>query len=280
MASKTQAPAQQARSKFATSWVDTMKEHHAADQLPPPTEKIDGDTKTVTEYKFNDEGKKVKVTKTYQLVKNEITKGMMKRRQWRPFGKKQTEDEKKEATNMDEEIFMQFINQKDTETVEDDPWVKALEANKSLFKCRNCAGSHATAQCPLGVKPDDMISDMANLGLTRLQSTANKYVPRAQLMEERGRPAASMSMRLREDMNTIRVTNLPGEMQDSDITDLFGPLGRITRIFLARDKYTGVSRGYAFVSFERHEAAEAAVRTFNGLGYANLILKIELARPT
>lgn len=265
-----------------TSWVDTMKEHHAADQLPPPEEKIEGDIKTVTEYKFDEEGKKVKIVKTYQIVRNEVTKGVLKRRQWRPFGKVQSEDEKREATNMDEEIFMQFINQKDTEAVEDDPWAKALEANKSLFKCRVCMGNHATAQCPIGggSKPDDLSNDMAGLGLNRLQTTTDKYVPRAQLMEERGRPSASMSMRLREDLNTIRVTNLPGEMQDSDIKDLFGPIGRISRIFLARDKYTGTSRGYAFVSFEKHEHAQMAVKTFNGFGYANLILKVELARPS
>lgn len=276
MAAKTQQ-----RSKFATSWVDTMKEHHAADQLPPPTEKIEGDTKIVTEYKFDDEGKKVKVTKTYQIVRNEVTKGVLKRRQWRPFGKDQSEDEKREATNMDEEIFMQFINQKDTETVEDDPWAKALEANKSLFKCRVCMGNHATAQCPLGTKPDETLTnDMTNLSLNRLNTTTGKYIPRPQLMEATGRPSASMSMRLREDLNTIRVTNLPGEMQDSDIKDLFGNLGRISRIFLARDKYTGTSRGYAFVSFEKHEQAQQAVDVFNGFGYANLILKVELARPS
>lgn len=269
----------QARSKFATSWVDTMKEHHAADQLPPPSEKIEGDTKIVTEYKFDEEGKKIKITKTYQIVRNEVTKGVLKRRQWRPFGKIQSEDEKREATNADEEIFMQFINQKDTEAAEDDPWAKALEANKSLFKCRVCLGNHATAQCPTGGRSDEMAADMA--GLSRLTTNPdNKYVPRPQLMEERGRPSASMSMRLREDLNTIRVTNLPGEMQDSDIKELFGSLGRITRIFLARDKYTGTSRGYAFVSFEKHEHAEVAVKTFNGFGYANLILKVELARPS
>lgn len=275
MAAKTQT-----RSKFATSWVDTMKEHHAADQLPPPTEKIDGDTKIVTEYKFDDEGKKVKITKTYQIVRNEVTKGVLKRRQWRPFGKIQSEDEKREATNMDEEIFMQFINQKDTEAVDDDPWAKALEANKSLFKCRGCMGNHATAQCPLGAKPDDLAADMANLNLSRLNPTTDKYVPRAQLMEQSGRQGVGMSMRLREDMNTIRVTNLPGEMQDSDIKDLFGKIGRISRIFLARDKYTGTSRGYAFVSFDRHDQAQLAVQIFNGFGYANLILKVELARPS
>lgn len=271
----TQAP----RSKFATSWVDTMKEHHAADQLPPPTEKIDGDLKIVTEYKFNEEGKKVKTTKTYQIVKSEVTKGMLKRRQWRPFGKIQTEDEKREATTAEDEIFMQFINQKDAEQVEDDPWGKALEANKNLFKCRVCSGGHATAQCPLGGRVDEMaLNDVS--GMSRLHSTTNKYIPRPQLMEERGKPVTSISMRLREDLNTIRVTNLPGEMQDSDIKDLFGGIGRITRIFLARDRYTGFSKGYAFVSFEHQANAIAAVEAFNGFGYANLILKVELARPS
>lgn len=254
-----------------------MKEHHAADQLPPPTEKIEGDTKIVTEYKLDEEGKKIKITRTYQIVRNEVTKGVLKRRQWRPFGKTQSEDEKREATNMDEEIFMQFINQKDTETVEDDPWAKAFEAQKHLFKCRTCNGNHATAQCPLGVKSDDM----ALAGeMTRLSTTTNKYIPRPQLMEARGQQPAIMSMRLREELNTIRVTNLPGEMQDSDIKDLFGHIGRITRIFLARDKYTGTSRGYAFVSFAEPEQAQLAVSTFNGFGYANLILKVELAKSS
>lgn len=258
-----------------------MKEHHAADQLPPPTEKIEGDTKIVTEYKFDEEGKKVKITKTYQIVRNEVTKGVLKRRQWRPFGKDQSEDEKREATNMDEEIFMQFINQKDTQATEDDPWAKALEANKSLFKCRNCAGNHATSQCPLGARPDDLANDLSSLSLNKAGATTGKYVPRAQRMELEGTAVSnSMSMRLREDFNTIRVTNLPPEMQDSDIKDLFGQVGRIQRIFLARDKYTGTSRGYAFVSFDNHQHALTAVNTFNGFGYANLILKVELARST
>lgn len=255
-----------------------MKEHHAADQLPPPTEKIEGDTKIVTEYKFDDEGKKVKITKTYQIVRNEVTKGVLKRRQWRPFGKAQSEDEKREATTTEDEVLMQFINQKDTVAAQDDPWAKAFEANKNLFKCRVCNGSHATAQCPLGGQPDDAANGM--LGLSRLTSTTDRYVPRPQLMEQSGKTSIVASMRLREDMNTIRVTNLPGDMQDSDIKDLFGKVGRISRIFLARDKFTGASKGYAFVSFEKHESALLAVTTFNGFGYSNLILKVELARPT
>lgn len=86
--------------------------------------------------------------------------------------------------------------------------------------------------------------------------------------------------RNKDENNTIRITNLSEETQDSDIRDLFKDFGRIIRIFLAKDKATGNSKGFAFVSFESHESAQRAIRTVNGLGYNNLILSVEWARPS
>ena len=286
MAAKVPPPP---RPKFATSWVDQMKEHHAADQLPPPTEKIEGDTKTVIDYHFDDDGKKVKTTKTYQIIKTPITKGVLMRRNWRPFGNDVVLEN--EETYGDDEVMMQFINQKDNEAeglFEDDPWAKAKAANKNLFKCRVCSGNHATTQCPIGDRIDPALRDealanetLAKFGKLTTSTATDKYVPPAQLRAERsGGRAEPIGVRLRaqEDLCTIRVTNLPAETQDSDIKELFGCCGRIARVFLARDKFTGASRGYAFISFERPDQAEGAVRSFDGYGYANLILKVELAR--
>lgn len=84
----------------------------------------------------------------------------------------------------------------------------------------------------------------------------------------------------RDEPNTVRVTNLPEEIQDSDIRELFKAFGHINRIYLAKDKYTGQSKGFAFVSFERRQDAESAVATLNGFGYANLILNVEWAKPS
>lgn len=281
------------RPKFATSWVDQMKEHHAADQLPPPTEKIEGDTKIVTEFRFNEEGKKVKTVKTYQIIKNPITTGTLQRRNWKPFGGNiQLQNEGAEETYGDDEVMMQFINQKDGEgegMFEDDPWAKAKAANKQLFKCRVCAGNHATTQCPISDKIDPALRDEHLAAETAAKfgklatNTEGKYIPPAQLRAERvgGRTdPLGMRMRTQEDLCTVRVTNLPSETQDSDIKELFGVCGRLVRVFLARDKFTGASRGYAFISFDKPEQAEHAVELFNGYGYANLILKVELARPT
>lgn len=271
-----------------------MKEHHAADQLPPPSEKIEGDNKIVTEYHFDENGKKVKTTKTYQIVRNPITKGVLQRRNWRPFGNNVVVTENDENYG-DDEVMMQFINQKDGEAdglFEDDPWAKAKAANKQLFKCRVCSGNHATTQCPISDKIDPALRDERLAAETMAKFSqlnasvgdgTKKYIPPAQLRAERsgGRTdPMGMRMRTQEDLCTIRVTNLPTETQDSDIKELFGACGRIARVFLARDKFTGASRGYAFISFDNPHQAENAVRAFDGHGYANLILKVELARPS
>ena len=89
-----------------------------------------------------------------------------------------------------------------------------------------------------------------------------------------------LNSRGKDETNTIRITNLPEETQDSDIRDLFVKFGRITRIFLAKDKVTGNSKGFAFVSFESRETAAKAIKGVNGHGYMNLILSVEWAKPS
>merc|ERR1712216_1041543 len=62
--------------------------------------------------------------------------------------------------------------------------------------------------------------------------------------------------------------------------ELFERFGRIFRIYLAKDRETGESRGFAFVSFSRREDAERAMNALQGYGYDHLILKIEWAKPS
>ncbi|XP_053211459.1 eukaryotic translation initiation factor 3 subunit G-B-like, partial [Panonychus citri] len=113
------------------------------------------------------------------------------------------------------------------------------------------------------------------------KKTGGKYVPPG-LREGGQKPGADPlnNQRSKDDANTIRVTNLPEEIQDSDIRELFQPFGKIWRIFLAKDKYTGQSKGFAFVSYEKKEDATKAIAHVNGFGYANLILNVEWAKPS
>merc|ERR1712176_92760 len=82
------------------------------------------------------------------------------------------------------------------------------------------------------------------------------------------------------DQNTIRVTNISEDTTEADLQDLFSPFGRISRVYLAKDKETLQSRGFAFVSFVHREHAALAMEKLQGFGYDHLILKLEWARPS
>jgi translation initiation factor 3 subunit G len=79
--------------------------------------------------------------------------------------------------------------------------------------------------------------------------------------------------------NTIRVTNISEETTEADLQELFAHYGRISRVYLAKDRDTMISRGFAFISFVHHEDAANAMNALQGYGYAHLILKLEWARP-
>ena len=82
------------------------------------------------------------------------------------------------------------------------------------------------------------------------------------------------------DQNTIRVTNISEDTTEADLQDLFQPFGRISCVYLAKDKETMISRCFAFVSFVHREDAAKAMDKLQGFGYNHLILKLELARPS
>ena len=79
---------------------------------------------------------------------------------------------------------------------------------------------------------------------------------------------------------TIRVTNLPEEATEGDLMELFKPFGKVTRTFLAKDKNTQQSRGFAFVNFQHRDDAQRAILGVNGYGYHHLILKVEWSKPS
>lgn len=82
------------------------------------------------------------------------------------------------------------------------------------------------------------------------------------------------------DQNTIRVTNISEDTTEADLQELFSTFGRISRVYLAKDKETMQSRGFAFVSFIHQQDAAMAFAKLQGHGYDHLILKLEWARPS
>lgn len=82
------------------------------------------------------------------------------------------------------------------------------------------------------------------------------------------------------EQNTLRVTNISEDTTERDLQELFRPFGHVTRTYLAKDRETHMSRGFAYVSYARPEDAQRAMEKLNGYGYDHLILKVEWAKPS
>lgn len=114
-------------------------------------------TKTVVSYRFNDDGKKVKVTRRIKttVVREHVNPQVAERRSWAKFGleKGHAAGPSFDTTSVGENItFRPSVNWK----------VQAQEAEKAggekgdmkdqlkdkKVKCRICSGEHFTARCP------------------------------------------------------------------------------------------------------------------------------------
>ena len=91
--------------------------------------------------------------------------------------------------------------------------------------------------------------------------------------EAMGRPGGS-----RDDLPTLRVTNISEDTQENDLRELFSTFGRVARVYVGRDRETGIGKGFAFVSFEEKAQAQKAMERMHGRGYDNLILSVQWSR--
>ena len=82
----------------------------------------------------------------------------------------------------------------------------------------------------------------------------------------------------RDNSTTLRVTNLSKIIQEDDVRSLFSQYGKLNRVYLVKDHVTKESRGFAFVSFNLKEEAQAAMDNLHGYGIYHLILKIDWAK--
>jgi len=275
----------------------TSSEHPAAVQQPKwgdvednedifPTEGVvdANGVKTTVEFRTNEKGHRVKVTRRVRLIKKVVRKNRHAevRRHWRKFGECSGLPPGPEPgiTALGEEFTLVL-----SLGAAEKPAAKA-DGNMSVslgIQCRICgkAGDHWTSRCPYR----DSVADIPGLpkrdeaagDAGGESSTPGKYVPPS--LRNKG-TAVGSSMDRRDEASTVRVTNLSEDTKDSDLQELFRPFGPVSRIYLAKDKSSNVSRGFAFVNFFNKEDAAHAIEKLNGFGYDHLILHLEWARPS
>src|SRR5687767_13240158 len=78
---------------------------------------------------------------------------------------------------------------------------------------------------------------------------------------------------------TVFVGNVSYDATENEIQDLFAQHGTVTDVNLMVDRMTKKPRGFAFVTMDSKEAAEAAIKALNGADLHGRKLTVNEARP-
>ncbi|KAI1909413.1 translation initiation factor eIF3 subunit g [Ophidiomyces ophidiicola] len=283
----------------AGDWADDEEFDEAA-SLPPQQiiSNKDG-TKTVISFRFNDDGKKVKTTRRIRttVVKEHVNPRVAERKGWAKFGleKGHPAGPSLDTTSVGENIiFRPSINWKSQAKEEEKAGGEKGGLKDQLkdkkVKCRICSGEHFTARCPFkdtmapvdepapgaGMDGDDGEQPAGGLG-----SGGSAYVPPALRKGAAGSGGERMGSKYeRDELATLRVTNVSELAEEGELRDMFGRFGHVTRVFLAKDKETNMAKGFAFISFADRADAARACEKMDGFGYRHLILRVEFAKKT
>ncbi|KIP05437.1 hypothetical protein PHLGIDRAFT_19701 [Phlebiopsis gigantea 11061_1 CR5-6] len=274
-----------------TSWADEI------DELEQPKGEDYTDEngiRTTVEYTVNDEGKKVKITRKIKrtLKKEVVDHTVAERKTWSKFGQERGNKPgpDRATTTVGESVALKLsAGNKSSEpepSAEQTLKSNLARAGAGKVVCRLCKGDHFTAKCPYkdslpGLEGTDapLGGDDAPAAETAAPTAGGKYVPPSMRGgrgpgEAMGRPGGS-----RDDMPTLRVTNISEDTEENDLRELFSTFGRIARVYVGRDRETGIGKGFAFVSFEEKSHAQKAMEKMHGRGYDNLILSVQWSQP-
>ncbi|MGH6689927.1 MAG: RNA recognition motif domain-containing protein [Gammaproteobacteria bacterium] len=76
------------------------------------------------------------------------------------------------------------------------------------------------------------------------------------------------------------IGGLPFGTSSEALRELFNQVEGVETVTVVTDRDTGRSRGFGFVEMATSEAADAAVRKFNGHSLDGRTLKVELSKPS
>ena len=77
----------------------------------------------------------------------------------------------------------------------------------------------------------------------------------------------------------LYVGNLPYEIGENELHQLFASAGSVESATVMRDQSTGRARGFGFVEMSTEEEAQHAVTTLNGTQVGGRSLTVNEARP-
>lgn len=290
----------------ARDWADDDDNEEVPTTALPSDETIqnrDG-TKTIISYHLNENGQTVKTTRRIRLITHRevVNPRVAERKKWSKFGLSGSDPAgpAPDTTSVGENIiFRPSANWKQEAKDESkDPNAQSMKdkLKDKKVKCRICSQEHFTARCPYKetmapvgeAAAGDVAAGMGDDASPGAPAAGGagagkkgSYVPPALRnggARGEGERMGGGKFGERDDFATLRVTNVSEMAEEQELRDMFERFGRVTRVFLAKDRETGRAKGFAFISFADRTDAERACGKMDGFGFKHLILKVEFAK--
>jgi len=77
----------------------------------------------------------------------------------------------------------------------------------------------------------------------------------------------------------LYVGNLSKSTTQEELNTLFAGAGEVASVNIIKDRTSGESKGFAFVTMSAQSEADKAVSMFNSYSLSDYELKVDLARP-
>ncbi|KAF2138013.1 uncharacterized protein K452DRAFT_291046 [Aplosporella prunicola CBS 121167] len=276
-----------------TDWAEEEDDEQnvALPTHPQITKNKDG-TETIVTYMMREDGKKIKTTRRIKktVVKTVVNHAVAERKHWAKFGQEagKPAGPQTDTTSVAENIvFRPQANWKASADDKSEHEKKKANLKDAKIKCRICSGDHWTTKCPFKdtMAPEGEVgAGAADLDEPEtagaLGGGGSSYVP-PHLRNRGGATGEKMGGKYeRDDLATLRVTNVSEFTEEQDLRDIFSRFGHVTRVFLAKDRETGRAKGFAFVSFADRDDAQMACAKVDGYGLGHLILRVEFAKKS
>ena len=119
------------------------------------------------------------------------------------------------------------------------------------------------------VRPLDMVSDPGGLSPVGCMGGCKAGSGGVAAAEAEGRRVVT----------NIYVGNLPFSATESELQELFGQYGQVSRASVVMDRETGRSRGFGFVEMANDNEAQAAIAALNNKDHGGRALVVNVAKP-
>ncbi len=79
--------------------------------------------------------------------------------------------------------------------------------------------------------------------------------------------------------SNLYVGNLPYEVKEHELQDLFAQYGQVISAKVIMDRETGRARGFGFVEMNADDEAQKAIEALDGQDFMGRRLKVNIAKP-